>query len=188
MYKTETNIGRLYVITPSAHYDSRGWFIETYNELHFQQIGILTQFKQDNHSMTNKAGVIRGLHFQNEPKAQVKLIRCTRGSILDVAVDLRKGSPTFKKWFSVELSAENMKQLYIPRGFAHGFISLVDNVEVQYKVDEFYSKEFDRSIRFDDPEIGIDWGNKHPILSQKDCDAPLLKDSDANFIFKGENK
>lgn len=109
------------------------------------------------------------------------MIRCTRGAIIDTVVDLRKGSDTYNQWFSIELSAENKKQLFIPKGFGHAFLTITDDVEVQYKVDEYYSKENDRSIRFDDPEINIEWGVENPILSEKDLNAPLLKDSDANF-------
>lgn len=131
-----------------------------------------------------KKGTLRGLHFQLNPKAQTKLVRCTKGKILDVAVDLRKESPTFKQWVGVELSEKSNKQLLIPKGFAHGFLTLTDAVEVQYKVDEIYSPEYDRSIRFDDPEIGIDLGISNPILSDKDLKAPFLKDSDVDFCTK----
>jgi len=113
-------------------------------------------------------------------------LRCTRGRILDVAVDIRKNSPNYKKWVAVELSAENKKMIYIPKGFAHGFLTLSEDVEVQYKVDNYYSPEHDRSIRFNDPELGVDWGIENPILSEKDLKAPLLKDSDVNFVY-GEN-
>jgi dTDP-4-dehydrorhamnose 3,5-epimerase len=120
--------------------------------------------------------------------AQAKLVRCTKGIVIDVAVDLRKGSPRYRQWVSVELSAENKKQLYIPRGFGHGFITLTDDVEFEYKVDNVYSKEHDRGIRFDDPSIGVDWGGLlngiEPILSEKDINAPLLENSDCNFIYK----
>lgn len=134
--------------------------------------------------MSAQKGTLRGLHFQTNPNAQTKLVRCTKGKILDVAVDLRKGSSTYKKWVGVELSDKNKKQLLIPKGFAHGFITLTDNVEVQYKVDEYYAPECDRSIRFDDPEIGVEWEIEDPILSEKDLSAPLLKDSDVDFILK----
>ncbi len=177
----KTDIEGLVVIEPQVFGDHRGWFMETYSEEKFKELGIDTVFVQDNQSYSAQKGTLRGLHFQNNPKSQTKLIRCTRGTIVDVVVDLRKNSPTYKKWFSIELSAENKKQLYIPKGFAHGFVTLTDDVEVQYKVDEFYSKEHDRSIRFDDESIGVEWGIENPILSQKDLSAPLLKDSDVNF-------
>lgn len=137
--------------------------------------------------MSAQKGTLRGLHFQSNPKAQAKLIGCTKGVILDVAVDIRKGSPIYKQWIAVELTAENHKQLLIPRGFAHGFVTLTDDVEVQYKVDEYYAPECDRSIRFDDPELGVDWGVAELILSEKDLKAPPLKDSDYNFVY-GEGK
>jgi dTDP-4-dehydrorhamnose 3,5-epimerase len=133
--------------------------------------------------MSAKKGTLRGLHFQTNPKSQIKLVRCTKGKILDVAVDLREGSPTYKNWIAVELTEENKKQVFIPKGFAHGFLTLTDDAEVQYKVDEYYSPENDRSIRFDDPEIGVVWGIDDPILSEKDLNAPSLKDSDINFKY-----
>lgn len=178
---TQTGIADLVVIEPIVHGDHRGWFMETYSEQDLKEHGIHTAFVQDNHSYSAQKNTLRGLHFQTNPKAQTKLIRCVRGIIIDTVVDLRKHSKTYKKWFSIELSAENKKQLYIPKGFAHGFLTVTNDVEVQYKVDEFYSKENDRSIRYDDPEIGIDWGIENPILSEKDLSAPLLKDSDADF-------
>ncbi len=178
-----TGLEGAYIIKPIVHGDHRGWFTETYSYRDLEAYGIKVNFMQDNQSMTAQKGTLRGLHFQNDPKSQTKLIRCTKGAILDVIVDIRKGSPQFGKHFKVELSAENKCQLYIPKGFAHGFVTLTDDVEVQYKVDEYYSLEQDRSIRFDDPLFGIDWGISDPILSAKDKDAPLLKDSDCNFIY-----
>jgi dTDP-4-dehydrorhamnose 3,5-epimerase len=188
MKKNGTELVDAFIIEPQVIGDSRGWFVETYSSRKFSDLGIDTIFFQDNHSMSKTKGVLRGLHFQIDPAAQTKVVRCTKGKILDVIVDLRKGSPTYKKWLKVELSADNFRQLYIPEGFAHGFLTLVDDVEIQYKVDHLYSKEHDRSIRYDDPEIGVDWGITDPILSQKDLDAPLLKDSDVNFKYKGEIK
>ena len=168
----KTFIEGLEIINPAVFEDDRGWFYESYSSKIFD-----IEFVQDNHSKSLKAGTLRGLHFQNEPMAQTKLVRCTRGSVLDVAVDLRKQSPTYKKWFSIELSEENKKQLFIPKGFAHGFLTLVDDTEIQYKVDNFYSKEHDRSIRYDDADIGVDWGfSGEVILSDKDRSAPFLRD------------
>lgn len=169
------------IIEPQVFGDNRGWFTETYSKVKLEQLGLTADFVQDNHSLSAKKGVLRGLHFQINPMAQTKLIRCTRGAVRDVVVDLRKDSPTYKKWHSVELTAENFRQFWIPRGFAHGFLTLVDDCEIQYKVDNYYSPECDRSIRFDDPEIGIDWNISDPILSEKDLKAPLLRDSDVNF-------
>ena len=154
---------------------------ETYTRKKFVEHGIECFFVQDNQSFSARKHTLRGIHFQINPRAQTKLIRCTRGAIIDTVVDLRKGSDTYRQWFSIELSAENRKQLLIPKGFGHAFLTITDNVEVQYKVDEYYSKEHDRSIRFDDPELGIEWGVINPVLSEKDLTAPFLRDSDANF-------
>jgi dTDP-4-dehydrorhamnose reductase/dTDP-4-dehydrorhamnose 3,5-epimerase len=181
---TKTKIDDVLILEPRVFGDHRGWFTETYSKTKFQELGIDIEFVQDNHSMSAQKGTLRGLHFQTNPKAQTKLVRCTKGKILDVAVDLRKGSSTYKQWVGVELSEDNKKQLLIPKGFAHGFLTLTDNVEVQYKVDEYYAPECDRSIRFDDPEIGVDWEIENPILSEKDLKAPLLKDSDVDFSLK----
>lgn len=179
----KTEIEDLYIIETRVFEDNRGWFTESFSAKKFKDNGLDIKFIQDNHSLSKEKGVLRGLHFQLDPKAQTKLVRCTRGSIYDVAVDLRKGSLTYKKWFGVELSAENKKQFLIPKGFAHGFLTLSENVEVQYKVDEYYAPEYDRSIRFDEPEINVDWRIKNPILSDKDQNAPLLKNSDCNFKY-----
>jgi dTDP-4-dehydrorhamnose 3,5-epimerase len=179
----KTDIEDLYIIETKVFKDNRGWFTESYSAHKLKEKGIEIDFIQDNHSLSKEKGVLRGLHFQLAPKAQTKLVRCTRGSIYDVAVDLREGSPTYKKWFGLELSAENKKQFLIPKGFAHGFLTLSDNSEVQYKVDEYYAPEYDRSIRFDDPEINVYWGIDNPILSEKDKKAPLLNDSDCNFKY-----
>lgn len=176
-----TKIPEVKIIEPQVFGDHRGWFVETYSHLKAEEGGIDHRYIQDNHSFSAQKGTLRGLHFQCAPKAQTKLVRCTRGSILDVAVDLRKNSPTYKQWVAVELSEQNKKQLLVPKGFAHGFLTLTENVEVQYKVDELYAPEHDRSIRFDDPELGIDWGVLEPVLSEKDKNAPYLKDSDVNF-------
>lgn len=184
----KTELEGVLILEPKVFGDNRGWFMESFSDKVFKEQGLNINFVQDNHSYSAIKGTLRGLHFQNNPMAQTKLVRCTRGKILDVVVDIRKGSPTYKKWIAVELSQENKKQLLIPKGFAHGFATLTDDVEVQYKVDEYYSKEHDRSIRFDDPEIGIDWGIENPILSDKDKNAPLLKDSDCNFIYEMEDK
>lgn len=181
MKVTETKISGVVIIEPKVFGDHRGWFTETYSKTKLREVGIDVEFVQDNHSFSAQKGTLRGLHFQCAPKAQTKLVRCTRGKILDVAVDLRMDSSTYKEWVSVELTEENQKQLFIPKGFAHGFITLTDNAEVQYKVDEDYSPENDRSIRFDDEELGIEWGNVSPVLSAKDEFAPSLKDCDVRF-------
>ncbi len=178
---TKTAIEGLLIVEPQVFGDYRGWFMETWTERKMEEAGIHIGFVQDNQSYSAQKGTLRGLHFQKNPKSQTKLLRCTRGEILDVAVDLRRSSPTYKKWVSVVLSAENKKQFLIPKGFGHGFVTLTDDVEVQYKVDEYYAPECDRSIRFDDPEIGVDWGVTEPILSQKDLKAPKLAESDVDF-------
>lgn len=180
----KTNVEDVIIIEPKVFGDHRGWFTETYSKEKFKEHGVEIDFIQDNHSFSAQKGTLRGLHFQLDPKAQTKLVRCTKGKVLDVAVDLREGSPTYKKWIAVELTEENKKQLLIPKGFAHGFLTLTDDVEVQYKVDEYYSPENDRSIRFDDPDIGVIWGVDSPILSDKDLNAPLLKESDINFKYQ----
>lgn len=179
----DTSIPEIKLIEPDVFGDSRGWFYESYSLKKMLELGIDANFVQDNRSFSAKKGTLRGLHFQKNPMAQAKLVSCTRGEILDVAVDLRRGSPTYLKWEAVKLTAENKKMFFIPKGFAHGFLTLTDNVEVLYKADEYYSPEDDRSIRFDDREIGIDWSIDSPILSDKDKNAPMLKDSDVNFVY-----
>ena len=185
MEKIETKLPGVYILEPRVFGDHRGYFMETYSKKEFSRLGIDDEFVQDNESFTAQKGTLRGLHFQNEPMAQAKLVRVIQGAVLDVAVDLRKGSKTYLQWVGVELSEENKRMFYIPRGFAHGFVTLTDDVKFVYKVDRLYSPEHDRSIRFDDPAIGVDWGIHDPILSAKDENAPLLKDSDCNFICGG---
>jgi dTDP-4-dehydrorhamnose 3,5-epimerase len=179
-----TYIENLFIIEPVALGDHRGWFMETYSNAKFNGNGIDLKFVQDNQSFSASKGTLRGLHYQLNPKAQTKLVRCTRGAIYDVAVDIRKGSATYRQWFGIELSAENKKQLLIPKGFAHGFLTLTEDVEVQYKVDELYAPNCDRGIIWNDPAIGIKWPiDINPVLSAKDEEAPLLKDADNNFIY-----
>ncbi|PRO65839.1 dTDP-4-dehydrorhamnose 3,5-epimerase [Alkalicoccus urumqiensis] len=179
----ETDINDICIIEPAVFGDQRGWFMESYSYEKLKKEGTDFNFIQDNHSFSAQKGVLRGLHFQQNPKAQTKLIRCTRGKILDVAVDIREGSPTYLKWIAVVLSEENKKQLLVPKGFAHGFVTLTENVEVQYKVDNGYSPEHDCSIRYDDPQLDIDWGIINPLLSEKDSQAPLLKDCEHGFKY-----
>ncbi len=179
MNVTKTKLEGCYIIEPQVFGDYRGWFYESYSKRKLPEIDV--DFVQDNHSYTSQKGTIRGIHFQKAPMAQGKLVRCSRGTVKDVAVDLRSDSPTYKQWIMVELGEENKKMLFLPRGFGHAFISITNDVEFLYKADEYYSPENDRSIRWDDPEINIDWGIENPILSEKDQNAPLLKDSDINF-------
>jgi dTDP-4-dehydrorhamnose reductase/dTDP-4-dehydrorhamnose 3,5-epimerase len=181
MKKIETELSGVLIIEPIVYSDNRGWFSETYNKNSFHNNAINVEFVQDNHSLSMQKGVLRGIHFQNEPFAQTKLVRCTKGRILDVAIDLRKSSQNYKKWIAVELSDENKKQLYIPQGFGHAFLTLTENCEVQYKVDNIYSKEYDRSIIYNDPDISIKWPLEDVILSEKDLKAPRLVDCDVNF-------
>lgn len=181
---TQTELEGVLIVEPTVFGDHRGWFMETYSESKFQEQGLQLQFVQDNHSFSATKGTLRGLHYQIHPKAQTKLVRCTKGAIFDVAVDIRQGSPSYGKWFGIELTADNKKQLLIPKSFAHGFMTLTDDVEVQYKCDELYSPECDGGILWNDPEIGIEWPmHIQPVLSAKDKKAPLLKDSSHNFVF-----
>lgn len=184
MKKIETSLPGVVIVEPQVFGDHRGYFMETYNQKAFADIGIENVFVQDNQSFTAQKGTLRGIHFQNAPYAQAKLVRVTKGAVLDVAVDLRKGSPTYKQWVAVELTAENKRMLFIPRGFGHGFRTLTDDVEFCYKVDNLYSKECDRGIRYNDPNIGVEWGEViDELLSQKDTTCPLLDDSDCNFVY-----
>lgn len=172
----ETAIPAVKIITPRRIGDARGFFSEVFSARDFAAIDPSVGFVQDNHSWSAKSGTVRGLHFQTPPFAQGKLVRVTRGRILDVAVDIRKSSPTFGRHVAVELSAENWSQLWIPPGFAHGFSTLEDNCEVLYKVTAFYAKDCDYGLAFDDPALGIDWkiGGGSPILSEKDKKHPPL--------------
>ena len=184
----QTTLPGVLEIIPKRFGDERGFFSETYNSRTYADLGIALDFVQDNHSLSKARGVLRGLHYQLDPFAQDKLVRVTRGSVFDVAVDIRKGSPDYGKWVGVTLSADRWNQLLIPRGFAHGFVTLEPDTEFLYKVTALYSRDHDRSIRFDDPAIGIDW----PIdpaeitVSDKDRDAPLLKDAGETFLYSPE--
>ncbi|OMH40759.1 dTDP-4-dehydrorhamnose 3,5-epimerase [Desulfurobacterium indicum] len=175
----KTELPEVVLVKPRVFGDNRGFFMEIYKKSDFVEAGIDVEFVQDNHSRSIK-GVLRGLHYQAKPRMQGKLVRCIRGKIFDVAVDIRKGSPTFGKWIGFELSEENKFMLWIPEGFAHGFLTLSEEAEIVYKVSgSEYSPEHDRNIRWNDPDIGIKWpiqGN--PILSEKDKNAPFLKDAE----------
>ena len=182
--RIDTALPGVCILEPQVFGDHRGYFMEVYNQQAFAQVGIDTVFVQDNQSFSSQKGILRGIHFQNAPYAQAKLVRANRGAVMDVAVDLRRGSPTYCQWVAVELSAENRRMLFIPRGFGHGFVTLTDDVEFCYKVDNVYSKEHDRGIRYNDPAIGVQWGDVNDsLLSQKDTVSPLLCDSDCNFVF-----
>ncbi len=163
--------------------DERGFFSETYNREQLREVGIEVDFVQDNHSLSGDTGTLRGLHFQLAPFAQDKLVRVTKGSVFDVAVDIREGSSTFGKWVGVEISAKKWNQLFVPKGFAHGFVTLEPDTEFLYKVSAPYAKEAEGAIRFDDPDIGVAWPLKdgvEPVLSAKDKIAPLLRDLDVS--------
>jgi len=171
----ETIFQNVYILEPDVFYDHRGFFMESYNKQVLEKAGINIEFIQDNHSFSKKEGVLRGLHYQLHPKAQSKLVRVCTGAISDVIVDIRKNSKTFGQWISVILSEENMRQVLIPKGFAHGFCTLEPNTTVIYKVDEYYNKELDRGVLWNDPEIGINWPVSSPVLSEKDNKLPLLR-------------
>ncbi|WP_415945820.1 dTDP-4-dehydrorhamnose 3,5-epimerase [Selenomonas montiformis] len=184
MKATETALKGVYILEPQVFGDARGWFMESWSKRKLEEAGIFADFVQDNQSFSAQKGTLRGLHYQLNPMCQAKLLRCTRGRIFDVAVDIRSGSPQYAQWVGVELSAENKKQLFIPRGFAHGFITLSDDVEVQYKADNYYAPECDGNIRWDDPQIHIDWPIQPTVLSDKDKKAPLLRErTNLNFIY-----
>lgn len=172
----KTKLEGVYILIPKVFGDHRGFFMESWSRRTMEEAGVFYDFVQDNHSLSTVKGTLRGIHFQKGDKAQAKLVRCVRGAVLDVAVDLRHDSPTYKQWVGLELSEENKKQLLIPRGFGHGFVTLTDNVEFLYKADNYYAPEADGGIRWNDPDIGVDWGISDPILSEKDTKNPFLKD------------
>ena len=180
----ETKLSGVRILEPQVFGDARGWFMESWSEKKMEDAGIRVVFVQDNHSFSTQKGTLRGLHYQLNPMAQAKLLRVSRGAIFDVAVDIRRGAPTYAQWIGVELSAENYRQLFIPRGFAHGFITLTDDVEVQYKADNFYAPDCDGNIRWDDPAIGIAWPLTPTVLSEKDAAAPTLAErTELNFTY-----
>ena len=177
----KTKIDGVVIVEPKVFGDHRGFFMESWSKRTFEEAGLHYDFVQDNHSSSTVKGTLRGIHFQQSPMAQAKIVRVTRGAVMDVAVDLRKGSPTYLQWVSVELSAENKRQFYIPRGFGHGFVTLTDHVEFLYKADNYYAPEADGGIRWNAPELGIDWGVTDPVLSEKDTKSPFLKDAVTGF-------
>lgn len=177
----KTELEGVSILEPKVFGDHRGWFVESWSKRTMEEAGLYYEFVQDNHSFSAQKGTLRGIHYQLDPYSQAKLVRCTKGAVLDVAVDLRKDSPDYKKWVSVELSEVNKRQLLIPRGFGHAFFTLTDDVELLYKADHYYNYESDRSIVWNDPEINIEWPFNDPILSEKDKNALLLKDSEVNF-------
>ena len=188
MKRIDTEIEGVYIIESDCFGDNRGWFMETYNEQKFHEMGIENVFVQDNLSYSTQKNTFRGLHYQKDPYSQAKLVRCIKGKILDIVVDIRKGSPTYGKYVTCELSEENKRMFFMPRGVAHGFLTLSEEVLFQYKVDNLYNKESEGGIRFDDPTINIDWKGLldgiEPVLSDKDKILPSLKDCNANFKYE----
>lgn len=184
MKKIETKLQDAYILEPTVYGDHRGFFLESYNQETLKELGIDIEFIQDNHSLSETVGTLRGMHYQLAPKAQTKLVRVTRGSIYDVIVDIRNGSPTYGQWQGFILSAENKRQLLVPKGFAHGFCTITANTEVQYKVDELYSPEHDCGIAWDDVELGVDWPTTNVILSEKDTKHPTLANAKNNFVWE----
>lgn len=181
MKVTKTKLEGVVIIEPDIFNDNRGFFMESWNKKKMAEVGLDYDFVQDNHSQSTVKGTLRGIHFQKGAKAQAKLVRCIKGAVFDVAVDLRKNSPTFKYWVGVELNEKNKKQLLIPRGCGHGFLTLTDDVEFLYKADNYYAPEADAGIRWNDPEIGVEWDIENPILSEKDKKNPFLKDYNELF-------
>lgn len=169
------------LLEPVVHGDHRGFFMESYNEQVMKDLGVTYNFIQDNQSLSAEPGVLRGLHYQLNPKAQTKLFRVLSGAVYDVILDIRRNSPTFGQWVGVILSEHNKRQLLVPKGFAHGFCTLVPNTQVSYKVDEYYSPKHDRGILWSDPALGIDWPVSEPLLSDKDKRHPVFADAEINF-------
>lgn len=177
----KTTLKDAILIKPRVFEDNRGFFMESYSKKIFEANGISADFVQDNHSLSVQKGVLRGMHFQAPPFSQAKLVRVTKGKVFDVIVDLRRDSETCGKWESFELSAENFQILFVPKGFAHGFITLEDNTEFQYKCDEYYNKESEGGIIWNDPDLNINWDFKNPIISEKDKLLPFFKDFKSPF-------
>jgi len=183
----QTPLCGLLVLTPARVADSRGFFSEAWNRRRMAEAGLDIEFVQDNHSLSAQPNTVRGLHYQSPPHAQAKLVRCGRGRLFDVAVDIRRGSPTFGRWFGLELSFENGRQMLIPEGFLHGFVTREPDTEILYKCSDYYAPRCEGAVRFDDPDIGIDWGleGAAPVLSDKDAAAPALVDIDPPFEWRG---
>ncbi|MCJ7420406.1 dTDP-4-dehydrorhamnose 3,5-epimerase [Sphingomicrobium astaxanthinifaciens] len=181
----QTDLAGVILLEPKRFGDTRGFFAETYNFRAYRDLGIECEFVQDNHSLSDKVGTVRGLHFQKPPAAQAKLVRCGRGSIFDVAVDIRVGSPTYGKWVGFELSADNGLQLFIPAGFAHGFMTLRPGSEIVYKCSDYYAPETEGSVRWNDPDLSIEWPKaEEPVLSEKDAVALPLSKLQSPFHWK----
>ncbi|WP_442599224.1 dTDP-4-dehydrorhamnose 3,5-epimerase [Neobacillus sp. D3-1R] len=184
----KTKLQGVYILEPNVYSDNRGFFMESYNRSVLKKLGIDLAFIQDNQSLSKETGVLRGLHYQLNPKAQSKLVRVVTGAIFDVVVDIRENSPTFGQWISVILSEDNKRQVIVPKGFAHGFCTLVPNTNIFYKVDEYYDPNLERGILWNDPDLDIDWPVSNPILSEKDSKLPLLINAEINFSIKEDRK
>jgi len=181
----DTALSGVKILTPKRFGDHRGFFSESWNKARMDAAGLAYDFVQDNHSLSATEGTVRGLHFQSPPHAQAKLVRCGKGRLFDVAVDIRKGSPTYGQWVGVELSFENGRQLMIPAGFLHGFVTREPDTEIIYKCTDYYAPECDGAVRFDDPDLGIDWGLQgEALLSEKDAAAPAFGDFDSPFTWE----
>ena len=185
MQVEETALAGVKILTPKRFGDARGFFSESWSRARMAEAGLDYDFVQDNHSMSMAVGTLRGLHYQRPPHAQAKLVRCGRGRLLDVAVDIRVGSPGYGQWIAVELSFDNGKQLLIPEGFLHGFLTLEPETEIVYKCSDYYAPECDGAVAWDDPALGIDWGISAPVLSDKDAKAPKLAEIDKPFEWAG---
>lgn len=185
-FRPTPNLPDVLLIEPRLFGDDRGWFMETYQRSEFEANGIRLPFPQDNHSRSAARHVLRGLHYQTDPAAQGKLVRCVVGAVYDVAVDIRPGSPTYRRWTATELSAENHQMVWIPPGFAHGFCTLTEVSEVLYKATAEYSPAHDRAIRWNDPALSVHWPTASPILSAKDAQAPVLAEAEHNFAWAGD--
>ncbi len=180
-----TRLPGVLILTPQRFGDDRGWFMETWNAPRASAAGLALDFVQDNHSLSAAPGTLRGLHYQRPPHAQDKLVRCTAGAILDVAVDVRRGSPSFGQWVAEELTPQNGRQLLVPKGFLHGFVTRLPGTEVQYKCSDIYAPDCDGAVAWDDPDLAIDWGVSGPVLSAKDRAAPRLADWQSPFVWEG---
>lgn len=191
---TETKLPGVLIVEPKVFGDNRGWFYEAYAKRDYEAAGLKYDFVQDNRSFSAARGTLRGIHFQRGDAAQAKLVWCGKGTVIDIAVDLRSGSPTYLQWEAVELSFENKRQFMIPRGFGHAFLTLTDDVEFCYKTDNYYNYEADGGVRYDDPDIGVDWSlwgferaadgsYEGLVLSDKDRNAPYVKDAVTGFVY-----
>ena len=187
MRAIETDLPGVLIIETDVFKDLRGYFTETYNRPKYEAMGICSEFVQDNMSFSKIRGTLRGFHWQNPPYAQAKIVSCSKGAVMDVAVDIRKGSPSYGRYVMVELSEKNGRQLYIPRGFAHAVLTLTDDVEFRYKCDNVYNKAAEGGMRYDTPEVRIDWGElldgTEPVLSEKDRQGPDMEEADNRFVY-----